>query len=62
MYSPHLRGHNVGYFAHMFRAMCFGFRCVYWTAQVFIHAFFPDRFTDTSVKMKQEIIRLEESC
>lgn len=58
----HLQDYNVGYFAHMRRAFGFFFKCLCWTYEVFIHAFFPDLFTDTSEKMKAEIKRLEESC
>jgi len=58
--SLHLLGHDMGYFQHMRRAVCFGVRCVFWTAQIFIHAIFPDRFTDTSVKIKQAIMDLEK--
>jgi hypothetical protein len=53
-------GHGIGYFPHMKRAAFFGVRCVFWAAQIFIHAIFPDLFTDTSVKIKQAIMELEK--
>ncbi len=59
MRSAHLRGYDIGYFPHMLGAMTFGIRCIFWTAEVFIHAFLPDLFSETSLKMKQEIFKLE---
>lgn len=50
----------MGYFAHMRRASAFGLRCFLWGVEVFIHAFFPDRFADTTVKIKQAIHDLEK--
>jgi len=58
----HLQDFNVSYFAHMRRALGFFIKCVFWTAEVFVHALIPDLFTSTSEKMKAEIKRLEESC
>ena len=58
----HLNLYKVGYFIHMWRALKFGVRCFFWTCEVFIHALHPDCFTNTSVKMKAEIKRLEEGC
>ena len=58
----HRDEHGIGYFPHMLRALTFGVRCIFWTAEVFIHAFVPDLCTHTSEKMKAEIKRLDESC
>jgi hypothetical protein len=58
----HLEVYNVGYFVHMQRALGFFIKCVLWTGEVFVHAFYPDLFTDTASRIKQEIKRLEESC
>jgi len=55
----HLKGSDMSYFAHARRASAFGLRCFLWGAQVFIHAIFPDRCADTTVKIVQEIQRLE---
>lgn len=60
--SEHLKKYNVGYFAHMKRALGFAFKSFLWTCEVLVHAFIPDAFSQTSDKMKQEIKRLEESC
>jgi hypothetical protein len=58
----HLEQYNVGYFAHMRRALGFFLKSLRWTGEVLVHAFYPDAFVDTSQKMKDEIKRLEESC
>ena len=62
MKSQHLAEYNIGYFAHMWRALGFFTKCIFWTAEVFVHALIPDLCTHTSEKMKAEIKRLEESC
>jgi hypothetical protein len=58
----HLQYYNVGYFAHMRRALGLAFKSFFWTCEIFIHAFIPDAFSTTSDKIKAEIKRLEESC
>lgn len=56
----HLQEFNVGYFAHMWRALGFFAKCICWSSEVLVHAIIPDLFTGTSTRMKQEIQRLEE--
>ncbi len=60
--TNHLKLYNVGYFAHMRRALGFATKSFFWTCEVFIHAFIPDAFSKTSDKMKAEIKRLEDAC
>lgn len=55
----HLQEFNVGYFSHLYRALSFFVKCIFWSAEVFIHAFVPELFTNTAEKMKREIQRLE---
>jgi hypothetical protein len=55
MTSKHLDEMEMPYFKHMKRASRFGFYCFCCAIKSFIHAVYPDVFTDTSERLEEHI-------
>lgn len=53
MYFQHLQDVKQSYICHFYNASLLGIKLFYYSIRVFIHALYPDVFTDTTIQLKK---------
>ena len=53
MYFQHLQDVKQSYIRHFYNASLLGIKLFYYSIRVFIHAIYPDVFTDTTLQLKK---------